>query len=95
MSKHVNLTIDRDSPIGQALGDPSVDEVTMDFDGRRFKVIEEQRMTDEDRERYWQTHTFSDHLARFPNLLQGIDADELKEDIARWRREGSREPVDE
>jgi hypothetical protein len=95
MGKHVNVTIDRDSPIGQALDDPDADEVTMDYDGRRFRVIEDRRISDHDRESSWRTHTFSEHLAKFPDLLKGIDADKLKADIMRWRREGSREPVDE
>lgn len=95
MSKHVVLTVDPESEIGRALEDPEIRQITLEVDGRRFDMVEEKQMTDSDRKRYWQTHTFAEHLDRFPGLFEGIDAEQLKDDIARWRREGSREPIDE
>ena len=84
MSKHVTLAIDPGSDLARAVVDPETSEVTVEIDGRLFDVIERESSN------YWKSTSFSEHAAKFSGILEGIDADGLKNDIQRWRREGSR-----
>jgi hypothetical protein len=91
MGKHITVEVEQESRLTKIVreSEPNVDGLTAIVDGRRFRMVEE---TPRD---YWATTTLSEHFAKFRHLLDGIDSDELIENIYRRRRGGSRYPVDE
>ncbi len=89
MPKELTIEVEPDSELAHAVEDADVSNITLVVDGRRFKISVERP------EPYWDKTSVSAHFAQFGNLLEGIDVEELKSNIYRWRIEGSRKPVDE
>jgi hypothetical protein len=89
MSKRVTLMLDKSNEVARALEDSEINEVTVVVNGRSYKVVEEQN------DQTSSARRFSDLVREIGNPFEGMDTDKLKEDIYRWRLEGSRPSVEE